>query len=126
MSYYVNSYRVTVTMENNVSIEWEGYAEDQSHAEGLAIEYAQTKTGEQVDHIDELEEFDQFEVISESDAEELYDDCIDEGHEWCKVGTSEFAPSRVLQALDPIAYNCGFSDFCDSLLDNHQLVEGYY
>ncbi len=125
MSYYVNSYRVTLTMENNVTIEWEGYAEDESHAEGLAIEYANTRTGEQVDHIDELEEFDQFEVISESDAEELYDDMLDE-MDWCKVGTMEFSPSRVLQALDPTAYNCGFSDFCDSLLDNHQLVEGFY
>jgi hypothetical protein len=46
--------------------------------------------------------------------------------EWCKVGTMEFAPSRVLQALDPVAYNCGFSDFCDSLAENHQLVEGFY
>lgn len=125
MSYYVNSYRVYMTMENKEVIEWEGYAEDKDNAEGLAIEYAKHRTDSQVYELMEVEEFDQFEVISESEAEELYDDCINEG-DWCKVGSMEFAPSRVLQALDPIAYNCGFSDFCDSLLDNHQLVEGFY
>ena len=122
---YVNSYRITLTMENNSSIEWEGYAKDENHAEGLAIAYATKRTSEQVKEIEEVEEFDQFEIISESDAEELYDDMLND-MEWCKVGTMEFAPSRVLQALDPVAYNCGFSDFCDSLAENHQLVEGFY
>ena len=125
MSYYVNSYRVYMTMENKEVIEWEGYAEDRENAEGLAIEYAKHRTDSQVYELMEVEEFDQFEVLSEGEAEELYDDCINEG-DWCRVGSMEFAPSRVLQALDPIAYNCGFSDFCDSLLDNHQLVEGFY
>lgn len=122
---YVNSYEITLTMENGQTVIWEGYAEDQENAEGLAIEYAKNKTGEQVDHIDEVNEFDQFEILTELEAEELYDEMLDE-MEWCKVGSMEFAPSRVLQALDPIAYNCGFSDFCDSLLDDHKLVEGFY
>jgi hypothetical protein len=122
---YVNSYRIALTMENNSSIEWEGYAEDENHAEGLAIAYATKRTSEQVKEIEEVEEFDQFEIISESDAEEMYDEMLND-MEWCKVGTMEFAPSRVLQALDPVAYNCGFSDFCDSLAENHQLVEGFY
>lgn len=125
MSNYVNSYRVYLTMENKEVIEWEGYAEDESHAEGLAIEYAKHRTDSQVYKLMELEQFDQFEIISESDAEELYDDMLNE-MDWCCVGTMEFAPSRVLQALDPVAYNCGFSDFCDSLAENHQLVEGFY
>jgi hypothetical protein len=123
---YVNSYRVTLTMENNSSIEWEGYAEDESHAEGLAIEYATKRTGEQVKELEELEEFDQFEIISESDASDMYDDMIDDCEEVVSIFGMSYNPSRVLKEVDPIAYRCGFSDFCDSLLDNHQLVEGYY
>jgi hypothetical protein len=84
-----------------------------------------SRTGKEKASFIEIDEFDQFEIISESDAEELYDDMLND-MEWCSVGTMEFAPSRVLQALDPVAYNCGFSDFCDSLAENHQLVEGFY
>ena len=125
MSYYVNSYRVYVNMKNGDVTEWEGFAEDEEKAEALAIEYAKHRTDSNDYESLEVEEFDQFEVISESEAEELYDDMLNDG-EWCSVGTMSFAPSRVLQALDPVAYNCGFSDFCDSLAENHQLVEGFY
>ena len=125
MSYYVNSYRVYMTMENKEVIEWEGYAEDRDNAEGLAIEYAKHRTDSQVYELMEVEEFDQFEVLSEAEATELYDEMLDAG-EWCKVGSMQFAPSEILQNCDIIAYNLGFSDFCDSLLDNHQLVEGYF
>lgn len=122
---YVNSYRIILTLDDGDVIEWEGYAEDSEQAESMALDYVKSRTGKEKASFIEIDEFDQFEIISESDAEELYDDMLDE-MEWCKVGTMEFAPSRVLQALDPTAYNCGFSDFCDSLLDNHQLVEGFY
>lgn len=122
---YVNSYRVILTIEDGNVIEWEGYAEDSEKAESMAIDYAKYRTDNKKVSFIEIDEFDQFEIISESDAEELYDEMLDE-MEWCKVGSMEFAPSRVLRALDTTAYNCGFSDFCDSLLDNHQLVEGYY
>lgn len=123
---YVNSYEITLTMENNQTVIWEGYADDESHAEGLAMEYANRKTGEQVDHIDEINEFDQFEVLTEQEATELYDDMLDDCNEVVQVCGMSYNPSRVLKEVDPIAYNCGFSDFCDSLLDNHQLVEGYF
>lgn len=122
---YVNSYRVILTLEDDEVIEWEGYAEDSEKAESMALDYVKSRTGKEKASFTEIDEFDQFEIISESDAEELYDDMLND-MEWCKVGTMEFAPSRVLQALDPVAYNCGFSDFCDSLLDNNQLVEGFY
>jgi hypothetical protein len=112
-------------MKNDEVIEWEGYAEDSEKAEALAIEYTKHRTDTNDYESLEVEEFDQFEVLTESEAEELYDEMLNE-MEWCSVGTMEFAPSRVLQALDPIAYNCGFSDFCDSLVENHQLVGGFY
>jgi hypothetical protein len=122
---YVNSYRVILTLEDDEVIEWEGYAEDSEKAESMALDYVKSRTGKEKASFIEIDEFDQFEIISESDAEEMYDEMLND-MEWCKVGTMEFAPSRVLQALDPVAYNCGFSDFCDSLLDNNQLVEGFY
>jgi hypothetical protein len=122
---YVNSYRVILTLEDDEVIEWEGYAEDSEKAESMALDYVKSRTGKEKASFIEIDEFDQFEIISESDAEELYDDMLND-MEWCSVGTMEFAPSRVLQALDPVAYNCGFSDFCDSLAENHQLVEGFY
>jgi hypothetical protein len=122
---YVNSYRVILTLEDDEVIEWEGYAEDSEKAESMALDYVKSRTGKEKASFIEIDEFDQFEIISESDAEEMYDEMLNE-MDWCSVGTMEFAPSRVLQALDPVAYDCGFSDFCDSLAENHQLVEGFY
>jgi hypothetical protein len=122
---YVNSYRVILTLEDDEVIEWEAYAEDSEKAESMALDYVKSRTGKEKASFIEIDEFDQFEIISESDAEEMYDEMLNE-MDWCSVGTMEFAPSRVLQALDPVAYNCGFSDFCDSLAENHQLVEGFY
>ena len=126
MSRYLNSYRVTLEMEDGKEFEWEGYAEDEKHAEGLAIESATSKKqGEQVNQLLEIEEFDQFEEISEQEAEERFDEMLDcEG--LVKVGSLEFYPSKILSCCDPIAYRCGFSDFTDSLLDDHILVEGFY
>lgn len=124
---YLNSYEVTVSMENNVSIIWEGYAEDESHAEGLAIAYATTKTGSQVDHIYELNEYDQFEVISEHEAYERYDEMLDECEEEVKICGMSYCASRVLKEVDPIAYNCGFSDYVSQLeSEDHTLVDGFY
>jgi hypothetical protein len=126
MSKYVNNYRITLELDDGSVFEWEGYADDSDHAEGLAIESAKSKkAGQQVNQVLEVEEFDQFEEISESEAEERYDDMLDsEGT--VKVGGLEFYLSNILEKCDPIAYRCGFSDFTDYLLDDHILVEGFY
>ena len=124
---YLNSYEVVLTMENGVNIRWEGYAEDENHAEGLATAYATSKTGEQVDHTDELNEYDQFEVISEHEASSRYDDMIDEIQGDVVILGMTYSASRVLKEVDPIAYNCGFSDFVSELEpEHHTLVEGFY
>lgn len=126
MSRYLNSYRITLEMEDGKEFVWEGYAEDEDHAEGQAIASATSKkVGEQVNRLIELEEFDQFEEISEQEAEERFDEMLDsEGT--VLAGGLEFYPSKILSCCDPIAYRCGFSDFTDSLLDDHILVEGFY
>lgn len=126
MSKYVNNYRITLELDDGSEFEWEGFADDEEHAEGLAIASATSKkVGTQVQQMLELEELDQFEEISESEAEERYDDMLDsEGT--VSVGGLEFYPSNILEKCDPIAYRCGFSDFTDYLLDDHILVEGFY
>lgn len=126
MSYYVNSYRVYMTMENDEVIEWEGYAEDEENAEGLAIEYAKHRTDSQVYQTMEVEVFDQFEVLTEAEALDNYDEMIDDTNREVEVLGCSYSPSYVLKNIDETAYRCGFSDYCDSLLDNHQLVEGYF
>lgn len=126
MSKYVNNYRITLELDYGSEFEWEGFADDEDHAEGLAAASATSKkVGTQVQQMLELEELDQFEEISEEEAEERYDDWLDcEGT--VKVGGLEFYPSNILEKCDPIAYRCGFSDFTDVLLDDHILVEGNY
>lgn len=126
MSKYVNNYRITLELDDGSEFEWEGFADDEDHAEGLAVASATSKkVGTQVQQMLELEELDQFEEISESEAEERYDDMLDsEGT--VSVGGLEFYPSNILEKCDPIAYRCGFSDFTDYLLDDHILVEGFY
>ena len=50
--------------------------------------------------------------IDESDALNRYRDEIDECHD-VKIFGMSFCASRVLEELDPIAFNCGFSDWLD-------------
>lgn len=55
--------------------------------------------------------------LSMEQAEEMYDDMIDEIYGEVKVGVT-FNASRVLKELDPIAYRCGFNDYMDSLFED--------
>jgi len=52
------------------------------------------------------------EELENCDNEQEYNDMLDE----CGIDASVYAPSRILQELDPIAYNCGHTDYNDSLL----------
>lgn len=119
----LTEYTFYLKLENDEDMTWEGKAEDSEMAFQMARQYSEKRTENIILDYD-FEEGETYELISEDEATERYDDCIDEG-EWCRVGSMEFAPSRVLQALDPIAYNCGFSDFTDTLYQEKILVEGY-
>lgn len=52
--------------------------------------------------------------MTEYDALKLYDECLDECYPECKIGGFEYSTSRALKEVDPIAYRCGFNDWCDS------------
>jgi len=51
--------------------------------------------------------------IPEDEAIEQYDNMLDDYNDLCVIGDLEFDPSRVLEELDPIAYQCGFNDWLD-------------
>ena len=64
-----------------------------------------------------------FEVISEAEAVERYEDILDcDGP--VSIGTLSYARSYVLREVDPVAYRCGFNDFVDSLSEDGIYVEG--
>jgi hypothetical protein len=52
--------------------------------------------------------------IDEDEALQQYRDTIDENTDVVICGIS-FCASRILEELDPIAFNCGFSDWLDSM-----------
>jgi hypothetical protein len=122
MNALANIYQVSLLMENGKTIDWEGEADDEAHAEGLAAAYAIEKTGEQI-----AEQLDctEFEQISEYEAEERYNDMLDDCYPDCEIAGMSYCTSRALKELDPIAYNCGFSDFCSSLYEDGIKVEGF-
>jgi hypothetical protein len=49
----------------------------------------------------------------------MYEEMINECTEEMKIGYTSFEASRVLKELDPIAYDCGLSDFYDSISDEY-------
>lgn len=51
-------------------------------------------------------------AISEATAYEMYDDMLDEIY---GDSMGSYPASRVLKAVDPIAYRVGFHDYVDSL-----------
>jgi hypothetical protein len=64
-----------------------------------------------------------FEVISEAEAVERYEDILDSEGPLTLAGMS-YARSYVLREIDPVAYRCGFNDFVDSLTEDGIYVEG--
>lgn len=58
-----------------------------------------------------------------------YDDLIDEDNEEYRIGYLTFSASEVLKKCDPIAYNCGFSDYESDILEEAKCElenHGYY
>lgn len=57
------------------------------------------------------------EPLSESGAEEVFDEWLDEvTEEWPTIGVYIYEPSRVLKMVDPIAYRCEFADWASEAL----------
>jgi hypothetical protein len=61
-----------------------------------------------------------YEIITEgkvyryAEAIARYDEMLDECYPLVQIGTLSYSPSQVLKKVDPIAYQCGMSDWLDS------------
>lgn len=65
-----------------------------------------------------------FETISETVA--AYDECIRECTDDIVIFGLTFDPADALNRLDPIAYKCGWIDWCDSEgIDTDELEDDY-
>ncbi len=52
----------------------------------------------------------------------LYDQMLDETNEQIVIGNLLYAPSDVLKAVDPIAYEQGFYDYLDYVMKEDERI----
>jgi hypothetical protein len=57
---------------------------------------------------------------SEWEAEDAYRNTLNEVHETVKIGDLVYEPARVLEAVDPFAFRCGFHDWLDGEIAGHE------
>ena len=109
--YYIYNIEATEDgLETNcgISIEWEEDGNLDYYLEGLyelCLEDAQSN--------------DNRNEISKDDLIEIYNDMLDE----CYEGIFNLLPSTILERCDPIQYECGLSDYYDSMRDNYYCEE---
>ena len=80
------------------------------HLEGVGVEYG---TDWVIEHLIK-------EHCSPVDAEEQFEELLNETCETVKIGSLEYDPGYVLRNIDPVAFRCGVSDM---LSDEDQFVE---
>ena len=61
--------------------------------------------------------------ITEQTAYDMYDEFLNDFGE-TRIGNLVYYPADVLKKVDPIAYRCGFNDYCDSLISDGYIIEG--
>lgn len=66
-----------------------------------------------------------YQVLTEREGLDLYRDFLDEVEPMVEVAGYQFLPSRVLEEMDPVAFNEGFQSYTEALADSGTLVEGY-
>lgn len=67
----------------------------------------------------------EYQLIKEWQAEEQFNDYIDEATPVIKILGMSYTPSRVLKEIDPIAYDTVFDEFTNHLYEDGTAVEGY-
>lgn len=63
------------------------------------------------------------EPLDETDLYDMYNDMLDETNETVIIGNMTMEPSVVLKECDPIAYECGHSDYISFLLEDGDIIE---
>lgn len=61
--------------------------------------------------------------LTDNDLQEMHDDLIDEIYPPVTIGIYEWAPSRVLKEMDPVAYRISVIEYVDQLIEDGQLEE---
>jgi hypothetical protein len=64
------------------------------------------------------------ELVTESQARDMFDDMLNDIYDVTVIGDIKFYPSQILREMDPIAYQCVFNDYVDSLVDEEIFVRG--
>ena len=64
--------------------------------------------------------------LTDNDLQEMHDDLIDEIYPPVTIGIYEWAPSRVLKVMDPVAYRISVVEYVDQLIEDWQLEELTY
>lgn len=80
------------------------------HLEGVGVEYG---TDWVIEHLIK-------ENCNTVDAEEEFEELLNECYESVKVGCCEWDAGQIMRELDPVAFRCGVSDM---LADDEQFVE---
>lgn len=64
-------------------------------------------------------------IITEEQAEQMFDEYLDDSIEPINIGFGKFYASQILSKCDPIAYDLGLSEFIDHLAESMDIyVEG--
>lgn len=66
-----------------------------------------------------------YQVLTENEGLDLYREFLDETCEPVEVAGYQFMPSKVLEEMDPVAFQEGFQSYVEGLADSGTLVEDY-
>ena len=66
-----------------------------------------------------------YHVLTEREGLEMYRDFLDEVEPEVTVAGYTFLPSRVLEEMDPVAFNEGFQSYAEACVDSGILIEDY-
>ena len=77
----------------------------------IVREYGKNEIALRSDDLDKVCEF----IIENGVDKEYYNDMLDECYGEVDICSYKWSPSIALERIDPVAYNCGFNDYKDSL-----------
>lgn len=60
-------------------------------------------------------------VITEDEAEQMFDEYLDDSTEPIRLGFGTFYASQILFKCDPIAYDLGLDEFIENLKENSDI-----
>lgn len=64
--------------------------------------------------------------ITDAKLHDRYDDMLDSCQDPVRIGSLEYSPSVTLKAVDPTAYDCGFSDWLSGEEDIVEIDGAYF